>query len=482
MSSTEKILLNEVRSALNEAGILSGETICVAYSGGPDSTALLHLFVRLGGEYGYRLTAVHVDHGIRSREEREGELRHVLRTAAWTGVPLFLRFLPQGFLEGETGDRGGLEAAARIRRYEFLERVRQVVGARFVALAHTADDRVETLVMRIFQGSGPEGLTGMRQVDTPLLRPLLNISKETILAYLEEMKLPFSRDTTNDSLDYLRNAVRHELLPSAVKIFPALNRSLEYFAEKMRAAVEALEVHAPPEPEFLQEGNAARYDHELFFRLPLYYRMSLVYKLYNRWYPERRDRLPYAFLRGLCGGPSEDQRHLYGSGHGVRMEKKGRELFWERAVVPFIKKSYLRVVKSGIFRIGNSLRYRVFSEDQWPAAGFPQTPGSVLVVTGKDFLPCVVRSCRRGDFIPLPSGTRRLCDLWKSLNVPSEEERECVVVEDRRGVLAAVQYNTGITVLTGVHAMEPVHGGIKFRIDFGAGCFPPEENSRNSPE
>lgn len=482
MSSTEKKLLNELRTGLNQAEIKIGESLCVAYSGGPDSTALLSLLVTLKSEYGYRLHAVYVEHGIRGREERQREIRLVLETADRLNVPLFIQCLPPGFLQREARIYGGLEGAARRWRYAFLEGVRDLTGGRFVALAHTADDRAETLLIRIFQGSGPEGLTGMRPVEAGLFRPMLQIKKAAVLEYLDETGLDFSIDSTNESPDYLRNALRNELVPTAARLFPSFQGSLELLSEKMSTALEALEAASPPDPVFLGSGDRAKYDHELFFRLPLYYRISMIYRLYNKWYPDRRDRLPYTFLRELCGGASEAGQHLYGAGHGLKMEKRGSELFWKRDVVPFRKKSYLRVVKSGIYEVGNSLRYRVFSEDHAKRGADSGPDTGIVIMTGADYLPCVVRSSRRGDIILLPSGPRRISALQKALDVPGGEETETAIIEDRRGILALVLSAGDLTVLTGVHAVEPVPGGTKYRLDFGVDGFAGNGSRRDHPE
>lgn len=483
MSSTEKKLLNELRTGLDTAGILPGESLCVAYSGGPDSTALFSLLVTLRKEYGYCLNAVHVEHGIRDREEREREVLLVLKTADRFKVPLFMQCLPSGLLKRETQAFGGLEGAARRRRYAFLERIRHITGSRFIVLAHTADDRVETLLMRFFQGSGPEGLTGMKPVEAALLRPMLQISKATVLEYMEITGLEFSIDSTNESSDYLRNALRLELIPTVTRMFPSFQRSLGVLSDKMSVVLEALESAVPPDPEFLRSGNRARYDHELFFSLPLYHRISLIYSLYNKWYPERRDRLPYAFLRELCDRASNDPKHLYGVGHGMKMEKRGSELFWERAVVPFRKKSYLRVVQSGIYEVGNSLRYRVFSGDHGNRGTTPGPGTGVVIITDADNLPCVIRSPRRGDAILLPSGPRKISSLQKALDRPDGEEMETAIIEDRRGILAVVLATCGdLTVLTGVHAVEPVHGGTKYRLDFGADGSAGNGSRREYPE
>src|SRR6056297_1287246 len=181
MSSIEKTLLEKTRVQLEQLHLRKGDSLCVGFSGGPDSTALLLLLNSLRGKIGFFLHVVYMEHGIRDKGEREGEMRHVVLTVNRMGLPLYTQCLPAGLLVEESAYYGGLEAAARNRRFQFFEKIRQCTGSLTVALAHTQDDQVETLLMRVFQGAGVEGLTGMKTLEGPVFRPLLETKKERIL-------------------------------------------------------------------------------------------------------------------------------------------------------------------------------------------------------------------------------------------------------------------------------------------------------------
>ncbi|MGC9313231.1 MAG: tRNA lysidine(34) synthetase TilS, partial [Sediminispirochaetaceae bacterium] len=241
MNSTGKTVNNSIETRLIHAGVQSGEGICVAYSGGPDSAALLNALKLLSEVRGFKVCAAYIEHGLRPEIERRREIALVTSLCGQLELPLYVMCLPPGYIQERASEIGGIESAARSVRYGFLERVRKAAGCRWIATGHTRDDQTETLIMRFFQGAGVEGLTGMRSCEPPLLRPMLGVSKSEAESYLREAQLPYSVDSTNRSLEYLRNRIRHSLVPLAHELFPGMEDSLEQLAIKMSAAAEELE-------------------------------------------------------------------------------------------------------------------------------------------------------------------------------------------------------------------------------------------------
>ena len=178
MNSIEETVRKAIETQLLNAGVHAGEGVCIAYSGGPDSTVLLSELQVLSSGLGFRIYAIHVEHGLRPERERMRELAMVSDMCTRLCIPLFLLSLPPGFLSKRAGATGGMEAAAREARYNFLHRVAGYTDSRFIVTGHTRDDQTETLIMRFFQGTGLDGLTGIKHYDPPLLRPMLKISKE----------------------------------------------------------------------------------------------------------------------------------------------------------------------------------------------------------------------------------------------------------------------------------------------------------------
>lgn len=173
----------------------------VAVSGGVDSMALLDVLRRMDD---VELVVAHFDHGIRTDSAKDRELAQ--RTARQYGLPF-------EYEEGHLGARAS-EAKAREARYAFLRKVMQKHGARAIITAHHQDDVLETAVLNMLRGTGRKGLSSLKSQGN-ILRPLLNISKSTILAYAHKNRLAWREDSTNADQRYLRNYIRHSILSKA---------------------------------------------------------------------------------------------------------------------------------------------------------------------------------------------------------------------------------------------------------------------------
>ena len=217
-------LVAAVDQALLASGIpLGGETIVVGLSGGADSVALLDALAALARRRDLHPVAAHLDH--RLRPESEADVTFCRALCDGLGVPLHTAAAD---VEARAErDGGGLEQAARRERYAFLRRVRSETGAAAIAVAHTRDDQAETLLIRLLRGAGATGLGGMRPRVGRLVRPMLEVSRAEVLAHLCEQNLPWREDPTNADTRFLRNRVRHELLPYLEARFnPALREGL----------------------------------------------------------------------------------------------------------------------------------------------------------------------------------------------------------------------------------------------------------------
>jgi tRNA(Ile)-lysidine synthase len=189
-------------------------TVLAAVSGGGDSVAVLRGLeaIRLPGEG--RLIAAHVNHKLRGSES-DGDQQFVETLCRESGIPCEVAIAA---IDGAASGQGqGLESAARRARYAALEKMAGRLGARFVVTAHTADDQAETILHRIIRGTGIRGLAGMARArplgPATLLRPLLEIRREVLTAYLHEIGQPFRTDRSNCNMRFTRNRIRKELLP-----------------------------------------------------------------------------------------------------------------------------------------------------------------------------------------------------------------------------------------------------------------------------
>jgi tRNA(Ile)-lysidine synthase len=231
--------------------------VVVAVSGGADSVALLRILARLRRPEA-QLSVAHFHHGLRGAAADADE-QFVARLAD----SLKLGYRAGGVADGLAGgvvDRGdGLEAAARQARYAFLTQAAEQLGARYLALAHTADDQAETILHRVLRGTGPAGLAGMPRVRplsraVSLVRPLLAIGRQELRDYLYAVGQDWREDATNAQTDATRNWIRHEMLPAvAERVNPGVVDALVRLG---RLAGEMQSLLDPLAEQLLERGTA----------------------------------------------------------------------------------------------------------------------------------------------------------------------------------------------------------------------------------
>jgi tRNA(Ile)-lysidine synthase len=217
-------LRQRVLDFIRREGLLSPATggshiVLVGVSGGPDSVCLLHILSQLKESLGVQLHIVHLNHMLRGASS-DGDARSVEAFGLSMGIPVTIEACDVDAYRKE--HKLSLEEAAREVRYDFFARTVESVGAMCVALGHTEDDQVETVLMHLVRGSGLAGLRGMLPVShigqigrakLRVLRPLLEVSRKEIEDYCLAYDLKPRTDLTNYSLDYTRNRFRHELVP-----------------------------------------------------------------------------------------------------------------------------------------------------------------------------------------------------------------------------------------------------------------------------
>ncbi|MDR4480944.1 MAG: tRNA lysidine(34) synthetase TilS [Nitrospira sp.] len=209
-----------------------GQRVLVAVSGGPDSVALLAILHQLAPAWDLSLTVVHCNYGLRGAES-EGDASFVTALCRRLKLPCLIKPVTMG--RREAGASSSLQARARESRYRLFREVAAELGAARVALGHTANDQAETVLLRMLRGAGLRGLAGMPPIRERLfVRPLLSVSRQDILSYLEAVGWSYRTDSSNAKSIYLRNRVRHELLPVMQALAPAAIRLLARQADILR--------------------------------------------------------------------------------------------------------------------------------------------------------------------------------------------------------------------------------------------------------
>lgn len=207
-----------------------GDTVVAGISGGADSCCLLDLICSIREKWGLKLIAVHINHGIRGREADEDEA-FVKELCSRYSVQFEAFYFDVPDYAAKNGMT--LEEAGRKLRYKAFEQTAGSSGK--IAVAHNMNDNCETMLMRFFRGTGIKGLGGISPVRGNIIRPLLCVTRSQIEEYCASKNLSYRTDSTNNTLDYTRNNIRHNVVPMLEKSFNAsISRVMFRTAEIMR--------------------------------------------------------------------------------------------------------------------------------------------------------------------------------------------------------------------------------------------------------
>ena len=213
----------------------AGERVTVAVSGGADSVALLVAMADSRAETGIVLSAIHVHHGLRGAEA-DGDAEFVAQISKRLDVPLYTK---RGDVAALAAARSqGIEEAARALRYQSFQELLTEHKVDTVTTAHTLDDQAETVLMKMLRGAWTEGLGGIAPLVTMkggcIVRPLLEVTRAEVVAYLEGRGQPWREDSTNQELKFTRNRMRYALLPQLREFQPGIAEQLSHMAALAR--------------------------------------------------------------------------------------------------------------------------------------------------------------------------------------------------------------------------------------------------------
>lgn len=225
-------MLDRVQERLKALKVEKSARIVVAYSGGPDSTALLQILVDLG----YDVVAAHLNHGMRSEAADEAEFLRGI--CAKLDVPFYVANANVSLAAKELGI--GIEDAGRRARYEFLQRLSLHLGDVIVATGHTQDDHVETVLLNLTRGTGLDGLRGIPAERDNIVRPLLDVTRAETRRYCVERGLSTLSDPGNENEAFSRVRIRKRVVPELMAINPAVLSTVSRLADTIREEVEFL--------------------------------------------------------------------------------------------------------------------------------------------------------------------------------------------------------------------------------------------------
>lgn len=405
-------MLNKLLETVRRYEMLKpGDTLVCAVSGGADSMALLFAMYLLRSKLGIRLAAAHFNHGLRGAES-DRDAAFVKDFCAGYDIALY-----EGAGTVKPGPKG-IEAAAREARYAFFD---TLPGK--LATAHTADDNAETVLLHLVRGTGLKGLGAIAPVRRRIIRPMLLVTRAEVLAFLEEYGVQYVEDSSNETDQFLRNRLRHHVMPLLKEENPRLAENLSAMALGLREDEQALaELSTAQEPLEVDRLRALR--------------------------PALRKRVLARFLEH-SGVREPEAVHIALAEGLIFSEKPSAKADFPGGVT--VCRRY------GVLEAANG--FQSFEPVILPCPGSVELPDLGLRVccepseaparTVDAFTVCpvgqmVLRSRRPGDEMRLSGGTKSLKKLFIDRKIPAARRPLIPVLADEKGVLGV--YGVGVNL------------------------------------
>ena len=388
------------RFAREQNMMAAGDRVICAVSGGADSVALLFALYLLKDRLQIRLEAAHFNHHLRGAESDRDEV-FVKALCDRYDIPLHL-----GSAQVKPGKKG-LEAAARDARYGFLK---SLDGK--IATAHTADDNAETVLMHMIRGTGLKGLGGITPVHGNVIRPMLSCTRQEVEDFLGEWCLPHMEDSSNESDAFLRNRIRHSIMPLLKEENPKLAENLTQMALRLREDENLLSCQANLDT------------------LP-------TVECLKTMHPALRSRCIEKFLKD-SGVPEPEEIHITQTEALLFSDRPSARVDMPGGVT--VRRCYDRLEAARAETAPEPLVLECPGEAQY--AGFKvicrradKIINTVDTVTVQPQGRIVLRPRQSGDSIRLSGGTKSLKKLFIDRKIPAHQRQQIPVVCDDQGVL-----------------------------------------------
>lgn len=413
-------MLNKLLKFIQEQDMIQpGDRVVCAVSGGADSVALLFAFYLLKEKLDIQLEAAHFNHHLRGEESQRDEA-FVAELCDRYDIPLHI-----GGGEIVPGKKG-LEAAARDARYAFL---RSLPGK--IATAHTADDNAETVLMHLIRGTGLKGLGGITPIHGRVIRPMLKVTRREVESFLEEWCLGHIEDSSNETDAFLRNRIRHHVMPLLTRENPKIAENLSQMALRLRLDEEFLS----------QQTNSTA--------LPTVENLKTMPKAL-------RNRALEAFLKESGVREPEDS-HIALAESLVFSDKPSARASFPGGIT--IARNYDRLEALAEKAELAQILLPCPGEVQVPGLRISCSPAMESVSTPDAFTvspvgPIRIRGRKSGDSIRLPGGSKSLKKLFIDRKIPAALRQQIPVICDDAGILGV--YSIGKNLDRGDSAENPV--------------------------
>ncbi len=413
--------MKEVLSFLDQI-LIKGQTLVLAISGGPDSMCLLHILNQLKEKYNLKLIVAHVNHNLREESKEEAKfVKKVCESHQITFELKELKNLPKTNTEND----------ARIKRYEFFEKIVNKYQAEILMTAHHGDDLIETILMRLTRGSNFSGYKGFKKItdkkNYQLIRPLIYLTKEEIINYNKEKNLEYRIDKTNQSEDYTRNRFRKKIVPflhqenpkvhqKFLKFSEELDRIEAYLEKKTKTVLTSIydfdkvNLHKFKELDFvfqirvIDDMLKKEYQDKIYLLNDTHQKM--IFNLIENKSPNKRINLPLDKIL------QKSYHYLY---FDKSHEPIKKEYILKDSIILNNQEKIIKLTTSSILKSNNLLRLN----------------------SNEIALPLKVRTRKKGDIIKLKNlnCTKKLKDIFIDEKVPLEKRNNWPVITDANDVI-----------------------------------------------
>lgn len=434
------------------------DLVLAAVSGGQDSMAMAAILHTLSTRLGFRLAFAHFDHMLREDSAEDAAL--VEGFARRLSLPCYRGREDVGALARESHDT--IEEAARKARYRFLEESARTAGADRIATGHTSDDQVETVLMRILHGTGIRGLAGIPVKRGRLIRPILRLSRDDTARYCSERDIAYRSDPTNRDIRFMRNRVRHTLIPLLKNSFhPGVEINLLNLCGNAQALLDSFrDTTGPVLARAFKHVSGSTWilDIRPIKSFPPYALFILFSDIFADHLRLDMDftRTHYEMLAALCGGEGKSGKRLSLPGVEVKREFDSiiftlADVHEQRDEAEGIDLSSISPLRKGIKVPGTTTAPGVTVvaeiERDRPAGPMPFASDATTAYFSLDAVtpPLTIRTPAPGDRIrPFGmSGTKKLSDIFIDKKIPGRRRARSLVISDANEILWVVGVVTG---------------------------------------